>query len=113
ARGAGCLAGLGAGAPAPPAASTARGAPRAPAASSSQGVTIEGATYSHESVGRVLARLAAMPTLEGVRLTATERVVPGADGSDSSGTAPKQATKKKAKPIVTFTISANLRSEAG
>ncbi len=29
------------------------------------GVTIQGATYSHESVARVLARLAALPSLDG------------------------------------------------
>ena len=36
-----------------------------------QGVTIQGATYSHLSVARVLARLATIPSLDDVRLTAT------------------------------------------
>ena len=44
------------------------------AAGAAPGVTIEGATYSHESVARVLARLAALPTLADVRLTASSRV---------------------------------------
>ncbi len=51
----------------------------APATTSLPGVTIQGATYSHQSVARVLARLAALPTLTDVRLTASARVVPAAE----------------------------------
>jgi Tfp pilus assembly protein PilN len=81
-----------------------RGAPSA--ASGTPGVTIQGATYSHESVARVLARLSALPTLTGVRLTASALVDPSEDSAD--GAAAKKA--KKQKPVVTFTITANVRS---
>jgi hypothetical protein len=67
-------------------------------------VTIEGATYSHESVARVLARLAALPTLTGVRLTESSRVDPG---PDTEGTKSKKAAKQKR--VVTFTITAIAR----
>jgi Tfp pilus assembly protein PilN len=75
----------------------------APAAAATPGVTIQGATYSHESVARVLARLAALPTLTDVRLTASARVEPAAaeDG---------KKTTERQKPVVTFTITASLRS---
>ena len=66
-----------------------------------QGVSIVGATYSHSSVARVLSRLAAVPTLDDVRLTGSSRVVL----SSPTGTRSKATTKK----LVTFTISANLR----
>jgi Tfp pilus assembly protein PilN len=93
----------------------------APAASSpgAEAVTIEGATYSHESVARILSRLSVVPSLEGVRLTATARVEP----QPTTGTSPSESTKskkskksKKAKQVkkravVTFTISASLRPE--
>lgn len=78
----------------PPASSTAE-----------QGVTIQGATYSHRSVARVLARLSVMPSLEDVRLTASARVEPQADATDGA----KTKTKKQ-KPIVTFTVSASIRT---
>jgi Tfp pilus assembly protein PilN len=72
------------------------------ASATAPGVTIQGATYSHESVARVLARLAALPTLTGVRLTESSRVDPGVD---TEGTKPK----KPAKRVVTFTITASVR----
>ena len=73
-----------------------------PATSSvTQGVSIVGATYSHSSVARVLSRLAAVPTLDDVRLTGSSRVVI----SSPTGTKSKPIEKK----VVTFTISANLR----
>ena len=75
----------------------------APATTSIPGVTIQGATYSHQSVARVLARLAALPTLTDVRLTASARVVPAAEDD-----AKKSA--KKQRPVVTFTVTAGLRS---
>jgi hypothetical protein len=54
-------------------------------------------------VARVLARLAALPTLIDVRLTASARVEPVAPEGDG-----KKATKKS-RPVVTFTISAGFR----
>lgn len=89
-----------------PTAATPTGAP-APAASGAasvpDGVTIQGATYSEASVARVLARLSAMPSLDGVRLTETSRAVP-----DATSGAPATKKKKKPKPVVTFTITASL-----
>ena len=38
------------------------------------GVTIQGATYTHDQVAVVLARLALVPSLENVQLTSTSRV---------------------------------------
>lgn len=75
----------------------------APTATGTPGVTIQGATYSHQSVARVLARLGALPTLADVRLTASARVEP---------TVPKGESRKvkKRKPVVTFTITATVRS---
>jgi Tfp pilus assembly protein PilN len=85
-----------------PAGATA-GAPGA--ATTTPGVTIQGATYSLRSVARVLARLAALPSLERVRLTATARVVPD-EGS-------KEKAKAKTRSVVTFSIAASLRTGAG
>jgi hypothetical protein len=70
-------------------------------------VTIQGATYSHQSVARVLARLAALPTLSDVRLTASARIEPAAPAADAEG---KTKKVKKQKPVVTFTITASVRS---
>ena len=87
-----------------PASAAPTGAPSGSTTSSTMpGVTIQGATYSHESVARVLARLAALPTLADVRLTDSSRVEPS---TQDAGT--KKA--KKAKPVVAFTITATLRS---
>lgn len=77
--------------------------------SAAQGVTIQGATYSHESVARVLARLSVIPSLEDVRLTASARVEP----QTATGSAPSTTTtskKKKQKVVVTFSIAATLRT---
>jgi Tfp pilus assembly protein PilN len=71
-----------------------------------EGVTIEGATYSHDSVAGVLSRLSVVPSLENVRLTTSARTQPQA--ADASGEAQAAATSKR--PIVTFTISASLRT---
>ena len=85
-----------------PASSAPAGAPAA-TAPGTQEVTIQGATYSQASVARVLARLAALPSLERVRLSASARVQPTpADGSS--------ATPAKGKVVVTFTITAALRN---
>ena len=76
------------------------------AATSTQGVTIQGATYSHGSVARVLARLSVIPSLENVRLSASARVEPQADAS--GGEAQTSKKKKKQKTVVTFAVSATL-----
>jgi Tfp pilus assembly protein PilN len=78
------------------------GTPPAAAASSSPGVTIQGATWSHERVAVVLSRLASIPTLSGVRLTAATRVEPQGSG-DGEG-----AEGQPGKPYVTFVISADV-----
>jgi Tfp pilus assembly protein PilN len=86
----------------PQAAATATVPPGTPAApSTGTQVTIQGATYSHESVARVLARLAAIPSLDDVKLTASARAEPTV--AQSGGKA-----KTKHKTVVTFTIAANL-----
>jgi Tfp pilus assembly protein PilN len=87
---------------APTTASTGAAPTAAPA--TTQGVTIQGATYSNLSVARVLARLASIPSLENVRLTATARVEPTTDQSDAKS----KKKKKKQKTVVTFTIDANV-----
>jgi Tfp pilus assembly protein PilN len=97
------LTGLSANAPSPV---SPAGAPTG-AAAGTPGVTIQGATYSHRSVARVLARFAALPTLTGVRLTASARVAPAAE-ADVAGTEAKKARKQRA--VVTFTITAGLRT---
>jgi Tfp pilus assembly protein PilN len=81
------------------------GAPAGTAApaTSTPGVTIQGATYSHQSVARVLARLNTLPTLADVRLTASARVEPTALEGDG-----KKASTQK--PVVTFSITASVRS---
>jgi Tfp pilus assembly protein PilN len=86
------------GAPGAPSAGSA-----APSATAMPGVTIQGATYSHQSVARVLARLGALPTLADVRLTASALVKPAVAEGEK-----KKAVQKK-KPVVTFTITATVR----
>ncbi|MGH3066289.1 MAG: PilN domain-containing protein [Gaiellaceae bacterium] len=75
-----------------------------------QGVTIQGATYSHESVARVLARLSVIPSLEDVRLTASARVEPQVASGSAAGTTTTSKKKKKQKVVVTFSIAATLRT---
>ena len=65
----------------PTAAPTGAPAGAAAPATSVPNVTIQGATYSHQSVARVLARLAALPTLSDVRLTASARIEPAGSGA--------------------------------
>ena len=74
-----------------------------------QGVMIQGATYSLASVARVLSRLAAIPSLDNVRLTASARVVPAAEGSSGARPQPKSTQKT----VVTFSIAATLRPGSG
>ena len=78
------------------------------AVTTTQGVTIQGATYSLGSVARVLSRLAALPSLDGVRLTASARVDPATEQADGTKTAPNRG-----KTVVTFTIAAKLRTGSG
>jgi Tfp pilus assembly protein PilN len=80
----------------------------APAAATTvQGVTIQGATYSHASVARVLARFGAIPSLDHVRLTASARIEPAAPQPGQKASEPKG---KKQRTVVTFTIAADLGS---
>jgi Tfp pilus assembly protein PilN len=92
--------------------STSGSTPAASAASAAQGtVSIEGATYTEEAVARVLARLALVPALEGVRLTASAFVTPStATGSPAQGG--QASSRKQGKKIVTFTVEATLRAGA-
>jgi len=99
------LTGLSASAPETAPVGTAPPGTSAPAPSAVQGVTIQGATYSQSSVARVLARLGATPSLDQVRLTASSEVAPTVLPD-----AKKTKKKKKQKTVVTFTISANLRT---
>ena len=83
-------------------------APPPPASSTTPaGVTIEGATYSHDAVARVLARLGVVPSLENVRLTSSARVEPQVDSA--SGDEGKKAKKPAPRPFVTFVITASVR----
>jgi Tfp pilus assembly protein PilN len=73
-----------------------------------EGITIQGATYSHDSVARVLSRLSVVPSLENVRLTTSARVVP--QPSEASGDDARPAATNSRRPVVTFAISASFRS---
>jgi len=89
------------------------GSPSQPPTSAGlDGVTIQGATYSHDSVARVLARLSVVPSLENVRLTASARVEsqPTQAKGPSGAGEPKSAKKTKQRTVVTFTITASLRT---
>jgi Tfp pilus assembly protein PilN len=72
------------------------------------GVTIQGATYSHDGVARLLARLALVPSLQDVRLTTSARLDPEPAPPPPSNGAPARAPRKKTPALVTFTISASL-----
>ena len=102
------LTGVTATAPSPsPAATTTAATPGA--AVVERGVTIQGVTYSHESVARVLGRLAALPTLSNVQLTGTARIEPESPTA-KSGEAVKPKQPVRSKPLVTFTILASVQS---
>jgi Tfp pilus assembly protein PilN len=90
------------------AAATTPPAGQAPAATPTAAtVTVNGATYSQSSIARFLARLAALSSLDNVRLTESSRVEPQSDSTEApSG---KARTKKKQKVVVTFTVTADLR----
>jgi Tfp pilus assembly protein PilN len=74
-----------------------------------QGVTIEGVATSHESVARVLSRLAVVPSLAHVQLAGTNRVdleQPTAATGDRSA----RAVQRPRRPsLVTFTVNASVR----
>lgn len=73
------------------------------------GVSIEGATYSHDSVARVLARLSVVPSLENVRLTSSARVEPQKASPSGEVAAESPGIRK---PFVTFIVTASLRTGA-
>jgi Tfp pilus assembly protein PilN len=79
------------------------------ATTDAEGVTIEGATYTHDGVARVLSRLSAAPSLENVRLTKSTRVEPQVTESAPAGPGTKKTKKPKVKTTVTFTVVATLR----
>jgi Tfp pilus assembly protein PilN len=82
--------------------------PGRPAAAS--GITIKGATFDHDAVATVLARLSVVPTLTDVRLTSTALVEPQAEGSASAPGQPA-APVKRGRPFVTFDIQAAVKTE--
>jgi Tfp pilus assembly protein PilN len=87
------------------------GAPSPQPAAAADGVTIQGATYSHSSVARVLSRLAVLPSLQNVRLSAsTIGEEPSTDAQSAEGTA--KQNKKKGQTLVIFTATASVRSGA-
>jgi Tfp pilus assembly protein PilN len=96
-------------APAPTAPAVAGAAPPQ-ATTTPAGVSIEGATYSHDSVARVLARLSVVPSLENVRLTSSARVEPSKESPNGEGAAESQGPRK---PFVTFIVTASLRTGDG
>ena len=83
--------------------------PPPPTSTTPAGVSIEGATYSHDSVARVLARLSVVPSLENVRLTSSARVEPQKESPSGDAAAESQAP---GKPFVTFIVTASLRTGA-
>jgi Tfp pilus assembly protein PilN len=89
------------------------GAPSASSSPAAQDVTIDGATYSHDSVALILSRLSVVPSLENVSLTATTRVEPQSTATVTPATPTSKKARKtkkaKQKVVVTFTIAASLR----
>ena len=83
--------------------------PPTSASATPAGVTIEGDTYSHDSVARFLARLSIIPSLENVRLTSSARVEPQTEAPSGDGAA--EPTKPRT-PFVTFIVSASLKTGA-
>ena len=87
-----------------------QGAAPPPPPSGTDGVTIQGATYSHDSVARVLSRLFVVPSLENVRLTASARVEPPQDENNEQKKKKKKKKKDRPKTVVTFTVTAALQT---
>lgn len=80
-----------------------------PSSTDLQGVTIQGATFSHAAVARVLSRLSVVPALDNVALTASALVEPQAPEGSAPG-AQAAPAPTKGRPFVTFTVTASLRS---
>jgi Tfp pilus assembly protein PilN len=70
-------------------------------ASGTSSVTIKGATFSHDTVATVLARLSVVPSLTDVRLISTALVQPVSD---------ETSTAKPGKAFVTFDVSATVKT---
>lgn len=83
----------------------------APTPTGLQGVTIQGATYTHSSVALVLSRLSVLPALEDVSLTSSALVEPEAAVS-TPGQPQAAPAPKTRKPVVTFVITASVRTGA-
>jgi hypothetical protein len=91
------------------------GAVPTPQTGATKDVTIQGATYSHDSVATVLARLAVVPSLTDVRLTSAALVEPQVEEASTpsgSGPAMPRASGKRGKRFVTFVVSASVRTGA-
>jgi Tfp pilus assembly protein PilN len=86
------------------------GAVPTPQTGATAGVTIQGATYSHDSVATVLARLSVVPSLTNVRLTSTALVEPQAEDTSISGETTSTTQSKRGKRFVTFVVSASVRA---
>lgn len=92
-----------------PAGGASSGSPPATTTTGSSGtsLTIDGATFTQDTVARVLARLAVLPALDDVQLTKSERVVPQSSATGAGGSDAKSTSKaKKQRAIVTFSITA-------
>jgi Tfp pilus assembly protein PilN len=74
-----------------------------PGTEGTSNVAIKGATFSHETVATVLARLSVVPSLTNVRLTSAALVAPQADES---------STAKPTRPFITFDVSASVKTGA-
>jgi Fimbrial assembly protein (PilN) len=88
------------------------GAAATPQTGVTRGVAIQGATYSHDSVATVLARLSLVPSLSNVQLTSTALVEPQAEEASAGQPAAPKA-RKSGKKYVTFVVAASVRMGAG
>lgn len=75
-----------------------------------QGVTIEGVATSHESVARVLSRLAVVPSLAHVQLAGTNQVDLEQPTALTGDRAVKAVEPPRRPSLVTFTVNASVRS---
>jgi Tfp pilus assembly protein PilN len=76
------------------------------------GVTIQGAAFTHEGVATVLTRLALVPSLENVQLTASVLVEPQAEAANPTNQGPAAPTART-RAHVTFIVTASLKTGAG
>jgi Tfp pilus assembly protein PilN len=86
--------------------------PQATPTADAAGVTIQGATFTHDQVAVVLARLALVPSLEDVQLTSTSRVDPQVEAASRQSPNQPAAPTKPGRPFVSFVVSATLRTGA-